>query len=70
MLENKYVQRFEEDLYTFINYDELSEQAAAEGIHIKEDKDFYKERVLNFLERNFKGMSKSELKSYLSMLFF
>lgn len=54
------------DIFTFVNYEQLKMECEANGSCIKEEKDFYAERVIHYLELYFKGKTKLEIEIILN----
>lgn len=53
------------DIYTFLNYEEVEEVLARQGLHIKEDKAYYEYSTLRFLKAIFGGKTKDEIEDIL-----
>ena len=54
------------DVYVYANYEELQKKAAKEGAVMKESKEFYGDRILSSLERNFQGKCEEDIRISLS----
>lgn len=57
------------DIYTFINYERLTEEFGKEGLSIKENKNFYEQSVLRFLSEIFKEKTEPEIKALINVLY-
>ena len=53
------------DIFTFVNYETLKRDFIKEGLSLKENKRFYKSRVLRCLETYFKDKSPAEIEEML-----
>ena len=58
---------FANALHTYINYDEIAEEAHEKGLVMKESKEFYAFNILSALELKFKGMSKEDIELLITL---